>query len=89
MSWVLHTMTRNASGLEFPGGLSLLLLYTLREQQLWHPVEGMNSSVLGSFCSPQLCLQETCPSSSVQTSLYFFFNSSCCQTKDFQLRGSS
>lgn len=29
MSWILRTMTRNASGLDFPGGQSLLLSHTL------------------------------------------------------------
>lgn len=54
MSQVLHTMTRNASGLEFPGGLILFLLYTLRGQQLWYPLEGKNSQC-SSISAPHSC----------------------------------
>lgn len=89
MSQVLHTMTRNASGLEFPGGLILVPAIHTKGAAAMVPSGREEQPVLSNFCSPQLWLQETCPSSLVQTSPYFFFNSSSCQTEDFQLRGVS
>lgn len=82
-SWVLHKMMKNTLRLEFPGGLSLFLLYTIREQQLWQSPEEKNSPVLSSFCSPQLWLQETYPSSLVQTFPCLFLTPHAAKLKTF------